>query len=362
MKILKTVVFTIDTINVTFLMLLQVFVLTLCGYFLGKISVKILRKKLPKVWEFFGKSSFLVETVLRLFLLAGGLSVGLRVAGIEQSVLYYFYLLLFKPFFHIGTSPVSIISISLLLVILSASIFLARYLVLMLRRDIYPRTTIDVGVQNILDNFIKYMIIATGVIIGLQVNGINLSVFATIGAGLMVGIGFGLQNIASNFISGIVILLERPIKIGDYVEVKDICGTVDLIQARSTIIKTRENILMVVPNSKFITENVINWSLNDDSVLVNVPIGISYQSDPGSARDILLAIAGEHEKVLKKPEPAVLLEKFDNSSINMILEIWINDVQRRFEIISEINYAIFDRFREEGIVIPFPQMDVHMKQ
>ncbi len=361
MIFLNTVIFTIGSIQITPLISLQVILSTLTGYFLGRILIGVLRKRLAAFWEFFGKSTFLVESVLRLFLLAGGLSLGLRLAGIKQSVIYYFYLLLFKPFFHIGSSPVSIISISLLLIIVSVSVFVARYTSLLLRKDVYPNTNIDPGVQNILDNFVKYLVIATGVIIGLQVNGINLSVFATIGAGLMVGVGFGLQNIASNFISGVVILLERPIKVGDYVEVDKICGTVDRIQARSTLIKTRENILMVVPNSKFISENVINWSLNDDNVLIEIPVGISYKSNPEAARDVLLAIAEDHEKILSKPPPVVLLEKFDNSSINMTLEVWITDVQRRFEIISDVNFLIYRRFNESGVVIPFPQLDVHMK-
>jgi len=348
-------------IRVTVYLALLVILFTFIGFILGKILVAIIRKRFPVFRNFFGKSAFLVEVLLRLFFLAGGLSISLRIAGIEQSVLYYFYFLLFEPFFHIGASPVSIVSITLMLIVVSVSVFLSHYTTNLLKRDIYPKTSIDAGAQSILENFIKYMIITTGVIIGLQLNGINLSVFATIGAGLMVGIGFGLQNVASNFISGIVILLERPIKVGDYVEVDNICGTVDHIQARSTIIKTRENILMVVPNSKFISENVINWSLNDDRVLIKVPIGISYLSNPQRAKDVLLAIARDHEKVLEEPAPVVLLEKFDNSSINLALEIWISDIQNRFEIISDINYLIYSGFSESDIVIPFPQLDVHMK-
>ncbi|MCP4131895.1 MAG: mechanosensitive ion channel [bacterium] len=361
LTLLQKTIFTIDTIEVSFLVLLEVLIPTVLGLFAGKFTVRLLRSKVSHIWEFFGRSKYIVEIVLRLFLVIGGISIGFKIAGIDRSVFYYFYTFIFKPFFHIGSSPISVMSISLLLIIISASIFISKYAANLLDKDVYPETSLELGVQNVINTFLKYFIVTIGLIIGLQVNGINLSVFATIGAALMVGIGFGLQNLASNFISGIVILLERPIKVGDYVEVEGIYGIIEHINARSTLIKTRENILMIVPNSKFISENVINWSHNDDNVLLKIPIGIAYESDPEQAKRVLLDIAKQSSYVMDTPSPNVLLNQFGNSSVDMVLEVWTSNMRLRHEVISDINFAVSRRFSEEGIRIPFPQLDIHMR-
>lgn len=354
-------IFVIDKIEVSLLIVIQIAAPALVSLLIGRLFVKFLRKKLPGVWDLLGKSRYIVEILLKLLLLSWGISIGLQIAGIDRSLFSFINTIIFEPFITIGSSPVSVISMALLVVIISVSFFMSAYTTRFLSRDIYPNTSLEPGMQNVINAFLKYFIITTGVIIGLQVNGINLSVFATLGAGLMVGIGFGLQNVASNFISGVVILLERPIKVGDYVDVNGIYGIVKQINARSTVIMTRENILMIVPNSKFISENVVNWSHNDTNVLIRIPIGISYSSDPEKARSVLLEIAHDNEKTLNEPGPKVILDKFDNSSINLILEVWIDDIQKRFEIISDINYLIYKKFKEEGITIPFPQVDVHMR-
>jgi small-conductance mechanosensitive channel len=361
MEFLERTLFTIDNLDISLLILVKFIFPVVIAVIISRLIIRFLKKKAVRVWEHLGKSRYLLVVLIKLTLIIAALSLGFSLTGIDRTLFDYAYSLVFKPFITIGSTPVSITSILLLIIIISLSIIISRYIRKILNQDIYPRAGIDIGLRNVIDTFLKYFITGTGVIIGLQVNGINLSVFATIGAALMVGVGFGLQNIASNFISGIVILVERHIKVGDYIEVNNIYGSVEQIKARSTHIKTRDNIIIIVPNSKFISENVINWSHNDLKTMIKAPVGVSYGSDVKKVRDILLQIAIEHEKILNEPAPEVLLEEFDNSSINMALEMWTSDPKHRFEIISEINFEIVNRFRENGVVIPFPQIDVHMR-
>ncbi len=361
MGFLEKTLFTVDKLNISALILIKFIVPVVIAVIISRLIIRFLKKKAVKIWDYLGKSRYLVIILIKLTLIVSALSIGFSLTGIDRTLFDYAYSLVFKPFITIGTTPVSVTSILLLIIIISLSLIFSRYLIKILNNDIYPGAGLDIGLRIVIDTFLKYLIIGTGIIIGLQVNGINLSVFATIGAALMVGVGFGLQNIANNFISGVVILVERHIKVGDYIEVNNIYGSVEQIKARSTHIKTRDNIIIIVPNSKFISENVINWSHNDLRTMIKAPVGVSYGSDLKKVREILLSIASQHEKILSDPSPEVLAEEFSNSSINMALEMWTNDPKHRFEIISEINYEIINRFRENGIVIPFPQVDVHMR-
>ena len=177
-----------------------------------------------------------------------------------------------------------------------------------------------------------------------------------------VGIGFGLQNIASNFISGLVILAERPITIGDRVEVAGVAGQVQQIRARSTVILTNDNITMIVPNTKFIDSPVTNWTYGDPRVRFRIPIGVAYDSDLEKVRNALLEVAREDSHVLTQPEPTVFLETFGESSINLELVVWSKEMSyrpRRFR--SDLNFAIAQKLREAGIEIPSPQRDLHFR-
>src|SRR5205814_6471246 len=175
-----------------------------------------------------------------------------------------------------------------------------------------------------------------------------------------VGIGFGLQNIASNFISGLVILAERPITIGDRVEVAGVAGQVQQIRARSTVILTNDNITMIVPNTKFIDSPVTNWTYGDPRVRFRIPVGVAYGSDLDKVRDVLLEVAREDSHVLDEPKPTVFLETFGESSINLELVVWSREMSyrpRRFR--SDLNFAIAQKLREAGIQIPSPQRDLN---
>ena len=179
---------------------------------------------------------------------------------------------------------------------------------------------------------------------------------------LGVGIGFGLQNITDNFISGIIILFEKPIKVGDRIEVGEVQGDVISISFRATTVLTNDNISIIVPNSEFISSKVINWSHNDRNIRFRIPVGVSYNEDPEKIKKILLSVANINDHVLKNPGPVVLFDEYGDSSLNFSLAVWTATHSDKPRILkSELYFEIFKRFKEEGVEIPFPQRDIHIK-
>ena len=177
---------------------------------------------------------------------------------------------------------------------------------------------------------------------------------------MSVGIGFGLQSIVNNLVSGFILLFERPIKVGDWIIVGDKEGLVKKISFRATEIETWQRASVIVPNGELLTTAVTNWTHSDRRGRVEVPVGVAYGSDVEKVREILLACADEHDRVLKDPPPWVLFMNFGNSSLDFELRCFTNDVMRRMGCASDLRFAIDKRFREEGIEIPFPQHVVHM--
>jgi len=201
-----------------------------------------------------------------------------------------------------------------------------------------------------------------GIFIVLENTGIHLGALTVFAGAVGVGVGFGLQNIASNFISGLVILAERPITIGDRVEVAGVVGQVQQIRARSTVILTNDNIAMIVPNSKFIDSPVTNWTYSDPRVRFRVPIGVAYGSDVNKVREALIAAGRSNSHVLEDPAPSVFLNKFGESSIDFELVVWSSEMSHRpSRFKSDLNFAIEEKLREAGIAIPFPQRDLHIR-
>jgi small-conductance mechanosensitive channel len=177
-----------------------------------------------------------------------------------------------------------------------------------------------------------------------------------------VGLGFGLQNIVSNFVSGLIILAERPIAIGDRVEIGNIAGQVTQISLRSTTVLTNDNITIIVPNSDFIANTVTNWSHGDPRVRLRLPVGVAYGTDTDKLRRALLEVAAEHPKVLQNPAPELFFLGFGDSTLNFELAVWTSEMTskpRRFR--SELYYAMEKKLRERGIEIPFPQRDLHLR-
>jgi len=221
------------------------------------------------------------------------------------------------------------------------------------------------GTREAMTTMAGYFGVLLAVLVSLAMAGINLANLALIAGALSVGIGFGLQNIVNNFISGLILLFERPIKTGDWIVVGNTEGYVKRIRIRSTQLQTFDRADVIVPNSELIAGQVTNWMLGDTKGRARIPIGVAYGSDVQKVKAILLRIADEHPDVLSDssvPEPFVLFREFADSSLNFELRCHIRNIDNRLRVISDINFAIDKAFREEGVVIPFPQRDVHIYQ
>lgn len=226
------------------------------------------------------------------------------------------------------------------------------------------RSRMDRGAKESMISLTGYFGVAVAFLISLSVAGVQLSNLALIAGALSVGIGFGLQNIVNNFVSGVILLFERPIKTGDWIVVGETEGYVKKISIRSTQIQTFDRSDVIVPNSELISGQVTNWMLRDTIGRIKVPIGVAYGSDLEQVREILLEIAFNHDSVITQspilPKPWVLVRGFGDSSIDFELRCFIRDVDRRLRVISDINFAIDKAFQQAGIEIPFPQRDVHL--
>src|SRR6266566_9423671 len=265
------------------------------------------------------------------------------------------------------TAPLPAVSLSLLQIFLLIALLVAVFWISSrTKRFLFNRFLVNSGLDRALQyaiaQIISNVVLVVGVLIVLENTGIHLGALAVFAGAVGVGVGFGLQNIASNFISGLVILAERPITIGDRVEVAGITGQVQQIRARSTVIRTNDNITMIVPNTKFIDSPVTNWTYGDPRVRFRVPIGVAYGSDLEKVRNALLEVARENSHVLPQPAPTVFLEAFGESSINLELVVWSKEMSyrpRRFR--SDLNFAIAQKLREAGIEIAYPQRDVNFR-
>lgn len=270
--------------------------------------------------------------------------------------------LLDVPLFHLGNNPVSALSL-LQFVLLGALIVIAEVVMrrLIVQR-VLARTHLDEGMRFAIARIAGYLFIALGFYVALKVVGIDLSSLAVLAGAIGVGLGFGLQNIVHNFISGIIILAERPISIGDRVEVNGIAGQVSRISLRSTTVVTNDNISVIVPNSNFISEPVVNWSHGDPKVRINLAVRIAYGSDVPQFRQLMTDVALSHAEVLREPKPNVFFIGFGESSLDFEIGVWTAEMLRnpkRFK--SELYYSIEAALRENKIRIPFPQRDLHVK-
>lgn len=206
-----------------------------------------------------------------------------------------------------------------------------------------------------------YAFIAIGLVGILQTTGLDLSFFTVLTGAIGIGIGFGMQTIFSNFVSGIIILLEKPIKLGDRIEVGDVSGNVLNISVRATTIVTNDNISIIVPNSDFISKQVINWTYSGHRVRTRINVGVAYNTDPELVERLLLKVADDTPGVLKSPEPKVRLSEFGESSLKFSLLVWTQEYADRMGAMkSLLNFGVLKVFRENNIRMPYPQRDIHI--
>jgi len=304
-----------------------------------------------------------ITIIIRVILLAFLVFVSLRVLGVELSNFFDFggEVLRFK-LFTVGGTDVSLLTIIVMAIVVFVSTKIAKLLKNYFNRAVFPRFKIDSGLQSSLSKLIGYIVITIGIIIALQGMGIRLSALTVFAGVLGVGIGFGMQSITANFVSGIAILFERQIKEGDMVKVGNMIGTVMKIKLRSSIIRTIDNEHLIVPNTEFVNTTVENMSHSDPRLRLHVEVGVAYGTDPYLVREALLEAARLTENILDVPEPDVLFSSFGDSALNFVIRVWVAGPAIQLMVKSQLRYAIVERFRQRGITIPFPQRDVHLRQ
>lgn len=263
--------------------------------------------------------------------------------------------------FQVGETPITLASIFIFIVLFGVLMVGSQIISRLLASRILVKLGVERATAYTFRRITYYILLILSAIFAFQFVGINLSGLAVIFGLLSVGIGFGLQNITSNFISGVILLFERPIKIGDRVTVGDTVGDVIAINMRSTTIRSLRNISIIVPNSEFISAQVINWSHDDEKVRLDLDIGVSYGSDLDTVLKALKEVAEENDQVLGIPPPEVLHMGFGDSAWNMQLRAWIASPQEAYRVTSQLNCAIVRKFRDRGVEIPFPQRDLHVR-
>ena len=257
----------------------------------------------------------------------------------------------------------SLVQIFLLIALLMVVFWISSHTKRFLFNRFLVNSGLDRSLQYAIAQIVANVVLVVGVFVVLENTGIHLGALTVFAGAVGVGVGFGLQNIASNFISGLVILAERPITIGDRVEVAGIAGQVQQIRARSTVIRTNDNITMIVPNTKFIDSPVTNWTYGDPRVRFRIPVGVAYGSDIDKVRRTLLAAGQENPNTLQDPAPSVFLDKFGESSIDFELVVWSSEMSYRpRHYRSDVNFAIEKKFREAGIEIASPQRDIRIRE
>lgn len=224
------------------------------------------------------------------------------------------------------------------------------------------RTRLDASGRHAVGTLTRYAIILIGLLVVVQTAGIDLTTLNVLAGALGLGIGFGLQTIVANFIAGLIIMFERPIKIGDRIVVGETEGDVVSIGARGTTVVDNDGIAVIVPNLKFITENVINWKYSGNDVRFKIPVSVAYGSDAHAVEAALLKIAKANADVLDNPAPAVRMMEFGDNGVHFELRAWTRTLTNKKGVLfSNLNFAIYEAFNAEGISFPFPQRDLHVK-
>ena len=266
------------------------------------------------------------------------------------------------PLFTVGNMPITLIFLVKCILFLIALSLLTRISRYILGTKILSRTKMERGVQYALLRAFGYVVFLLGLIVGLDTTGLNLRSLLVVGGALGLGVGLGLQNIVANFVAGLVILWEGPVKVGDWIEVGNTQGEVTRIGARGTWVRTFDNQVIIVPNSEFINQRVSNWTANDRIVRLSIPVGVSYNSDLYEVREVLLAIAKSHSEVLASPPPAAIVTGFGDNAVNVVLRVSTSLMTERTPTIkSDLFFEIFRVFREKNIGMPNPQRDIHIR-
>jgi small-conductance mechanosensitive channel len=266
------------------------------------------------------------------------------------------------PLLKIGLLNITSFFILKVVIFLSLLALLSHLTMTVLRRRILVHTPLALNQQYAVSRVLSYLVFLFGLFVGVQSIGLDLSSLVVVGGALGVGVGLGLQSVVTNFVAGLILLFEQPIRLGDRIEVGETYGDVVRMRGRSTWVRTNDNVVIIVPNAEFINNRVTNWTANDRNVRLSMEVGVSYSANPETVRDLLLAVARNNPDVLSNPSPEVVFKDFGDSSLDFQLRIWTTvQVQTPLRLKSDLYFAIFRAFSENNIEIPFPQRDLHLR-
>jgi len=285
-----------------------------------------------------------------------------------QSVVWNIYPTINQAFatinnygFKLGSIHISLKFIFTVAIVFYGALLVSKAIQALLLKNVLPRYKAEKGVQLSITRLVHYAILSIGFLIMLHVLGFQLNQLTLLGGALGVGIGFGLQAIVNNFASGLILLFERPIKVGDTIQLGAEYGEVKQLGLRATIIQTFDNAEIVVPNSDLITGQVTNWTLADRRVRVRIPVGVAYGTDVSTVMGILISCGTANPMVLNSPKPTAFFLAFGASSLDFELRVWIPEFLDKLQVLSDLNQDIDNEFALNNIEIPFPQSDLHLR-
>ncbi|MCU0344270.1 MAG: mechanosensitive ion channel [Ignavibacteriaceae bacterium] len=306
------------------------------------------------------KIEMTVSKVIKLVVIVWSLSIVLTSFGVREIVLKWLTET-FSSKITIGSFSFSLWNLVLFVISIWLAVIVARFVRFILEGDVLPRLNLARGVPGAISAISSYLIVGFGILVAIMGSGIDLNSFALIAGALGVGIGFGLQDIVKNFISGLILIFEHPIQVGDAVQVDELSGRVKQIGIRSSTIKTWDGAEVIVPNGNLISNKLINWTLSDQLRRIDIKVGVAYGTNVSLVMETLLECAKLNEKILPDPPAYVLFDNFGESSLDFELRCWTADFGSWVEIRSDIRVAIDQAFKEKKIEIPFPQRDIHLK-
>jgi len=312
---------------------------------------------LDNYWDIIEKRAKQVINILIIYYWFFFLTVSFEVSRVIFDSITEFFL----QERSVGTLNITIGGIFALILILLVTFLITGLLKIVIEDILLKRSKLPRGVPAAISVTIRYFLIILGFMFALSAGGIELGKFSLLAGALGVGIGFGLQNIVNNFISGLILVYERPLQVGDTIEVENLLGRVNRIGIRSSNVKTYDGAEVIVPNGNLISNQLINWTLSDNKRRIEIKVGTSYGSDPNIVLEILKKVAMENEDTLKEPPPRALFEDFGDSSLNFRLLFWVPyDIGIGTK--SDVAIGIFNKFKENNVEIPFPQVDLHVKE
>lgn len=351
-RLVTTTLFKIEDSSISVISILLLIIGVLVVIFLTRRLGKWLRRSLLVKLGFDEGSIEALAIIISYSAGLLGFAIALQVSGFSLNSLFA------TPLFTIEKTAISLGSICTLIFWVVVVILISRVFGNWLKRSLLVKLGLDAGSREAIATIVTYSTGTLSLVLVLQASGIDFNSLTFLAGGFGIGLGFAVQDLAKNFVSGLTLLLEQPMKIGDFIQLDDLSGIVHKISIRSTTIRTGEGISIIVPNLNFVTNKIINWNHQDPRSCITIPIGVAYESDPALVAEILLGAAYTEHRVLSDPSPEVQLRKFDGDSLDMELYVWITDPTAASSIISSLNFVIQHELRERDIKTPSRQRDL----